>query len=327
MRYANWLTVAAAAAVLAGCATAPTAPTGPRAAPAGQRAVPAADVAAHETPPQRAAADAAAMVAAFIPPPHAARTGPLPVRLLAQPVDQPLVGDLVTRTGWWRVAGQPQAVVSWIQAHEPPGFAFLGGGNGTGFVTARGTDVMWTITFIRPDVPGVLTERQLVATVAADGRDRVAIRLDAYSVWLPVRPAAETIPASAQSVTITPVAGEPAAEHQVTVTDPTRVARIAALVNALPVYPPRGPMWCDILLPLDGGPAMRLTFRTSAGRALAVVTAYQEECQLVDVVTGGKTMPALAGAQTLIQRAMAIAGIAWPDFPAPGPTATPTAGP
>jgi hypothetical protein len=321
VRHANWLAVAVAVAVLAGCAAAP------RGAPAGLRAVPAADVAAPQTPPQRAAADAAAMVAAFIPPPHALRTGPLPVQWLARPVDQPLGADLVTRTNWWRVASQPQAVVSWIQAHKPPGFAFLGGGNGTGFVTARGIDVMWIITVTLPDVPGVLTERQLVATVAADGPGRVAIRVDAYSVWLPVRPAAETIPASARSVTITPVAGEPAADHQVTVTDPARVARIAATVNALPVYPPRSPMWCDILLPLGGGPAMRLTFRTSAGRELAVVTAYQEECQLVDVVTGGRTMPALDGAQTLIQRAMAIAGIAWPDFPATGPTATPSAGP
>jgi hypothetical protein len=324
VRYANWLAVAGAVAVLAGCAAVQA---GPRTAPVSQRAVPAANVAAHQTPQQRAAVGAAAIIAAFIPPPHAVRTGPLPVGWLARPVNEPLITDLVTRTGWWQVASQPQAVVRWIQARKPPGFAFLGGGNGTGLVTVGGTGVMWITTFTLPDVPGVLAERQLVATVAADGPGRTAIRVDAYVVWLPVRSAAETIPASARAVTITPVVGE-AADHRVTVTDPARVARIAAAVNALPLYPPRSPMWCDIRLPPGGGPAMRLTFRASAGsRELAVVTAYEELCQLVGVVTGGKTMPSLDGAQTLIQRVMAIVGIRWPDFPAPGPTGTSAAEP
>ncbi len=310
--------MAGAAAVLAGCG----------AVQAGQRAAPAvaaADVAARQTPQQRAAASAAAILAAFIPPPRALRTGPLPVSWLAQPVSEPPIADLVTRTGWWRVASQPQAVVGWIQDHKPPGFAFFGGGN----VSVGGIGVMWDTEFTLPPVPGVLAERELVASVAADGPGVTAIRVDAYVVWLPARPAAETIPVSARVVTITPGAGTlppAAADHQVTVTDPARVARIAAAVNALPLYPPRAPMWCDIALPPGGGPAMRLTFRASAGsRELAMVTAYQELCQLVNVVIDGKTMPSLDGAQTLIQRVMAIAGFRWPDFPAPGPTATSTA--
>lgn len=325
MRYASWVAVAGAAAALVGCAAVQV---GPRAAPAGQRAVPAADAEVHQTPQQRAAADAAAIIGAFMPPPHAVRTGPLPVVRLAQPVDEPLSTNLVIRTGWWRVASRPQAVVSWIQAHKPVGFASSGGDAGIGLVTVGGTGVMWITTFTLPDVPGVLVERQLVAAVAADGPGWTAIRVDAYVVWLRVRPAAETIPVSARVVTITPVSGKAAADHQVTVTDPARVARIAAAVNALPLYPPRDPMWCDLNLPPGGGAALRLTFRVSAGsRQLAVVTAYQELCQLVDVVTGGKAMPSLDGAQTLIQRVMAIAGIRWPDFPAPGPTATSTADP
>ena len=148
--------------------------------------------------------------------------------------------------------------------------------------------------------------------------------------WVPARPAAETIPASARIVTISPDGGTvpSAADHQVTVTDPALVARIAAAVNGLPVYRPRDPMWCDIALRPGSGPAMRLVFRATAGsRKLAVVTAYQELCQLVNVVAGGKTMPSLDGAQSLIQQVMAIAGVRWPDFPAPGPTTTPTADP
>jgi len=313
-RYAGWLAVLCSAAVVAGCGT----------VHAGQRAASAAaasDVTARQSPQQRAVASAAAMLAAFIPPPHAARTGPLPVSGLAQPVNDPLSPDLVTRTGWWRVAGQPRAVLGWIQAHKPDGSALNGWGG-----TAGGTGVMWS-DFDLPAVPGVLVGRDLVAAVAADGPGRTAIRVDAYVEWVPVKTAAEAIPASARVVTITPVAdGAPlaGAGHQVTVSDPAGVARIAAAVTALPLYPQSSDMmWCDINLPPGGGPAIRLTFRASAGGPeLAIVTAYQDWCQLVRVVIDGKSMPSLNGAQTVIQQAMAIAGVRWADFPAPGPTAT-----
>ena len=318
VRYASLLAVAGAVAILAGCGSVQA---GERVAPAvpAAPAVPTADVAAQRTPEQRAVASAAAMLAAFIPPPHAVRTGPLRVSLLAQPGLKPLSPDQVTRTGWWRVTGQPQAVLGWIQAHKLPGSA----GGGVGGLTVRGSYVMWDTEFTLPAVPGVLTERELVVSIAADGPDRTAIRADAFVGWVPARPAADTIPASARMVTITPVA---AAGQQVTVTDPARVARIAAAVNALPVYPPRSAGWCDIRIPPGGIPAMRLTFRTSAGsRELAIVTASQ--CQLVNVVIDGKTMPSLYGTQTLIQQVMAIAGVRWPDFPAPGPTTPAAAGP
>jgi hypothetical protein len=241
------------------------------------------------------------------------------VSLLAHPGLEPLTPDQVTRTGWWRVTGQPQAVLGWIQAHGLPGSA----GGGTGGLTASGSYVMWDTEFTLPAVPGVLTGRELVVSIAADGPDRTAIRADAFVGWVPARPAAETIPASSRMVTITPVnaAGQP-----VTVTDPAQVARIAATVNALPVYPPRSAGWCDSLVPPGGLPAIRLTFRASAGsRELAIVTASR--CQLVGVVIDGKTMPALFGAQTLIQKVMAVAGVHWPDFPAPGPTTPAAAGP
>jgi hypothetical protein len=237
-------------------------------------------------------------------------------------VGSPAGPDLVTRTSWWRVAGQPQAVLGWIQAHKLPGSADAASGG----VTVRGSYVMWYSEFTLPAVPGVLTGRELAVAVAADGPGRTAIQVDAYIQWLPPRTAAEAIPASARVVTITPVAS---AGHQVTVTDPARVARIAAAVNALPLYPQSSdPMWCDIMYVPGSNPAMQLTFRASTGSpALAVVTAYPERCSLVSVVIGGKTMPNLKGAYTLPQRIMIIAGFRWPDFPEPGPTATSTVSP
>ena len=192
---------------------------------------PVADIAAGHPPQQQAAADAAAMLAAFIPPPDAVRTGRLPVSWLAQPVSEPLITNLVTRTGWWRVASLPPAVLGWIQDRRPPGSAFFGGGNGTGGITHGGVGVMWFTEFTWPSVPGVLVGRELVASVAADGPGSTAIRVDAYVVWLSARPSAEAIPAGATVVTITPVAGE-AADHQATVTDPARVARPGRIADS-----------------------------------------------------------------------------------------------
>jgi hypothetical protein len=307
MKYASWLAVLGAVAIVAGCGTVRP----------GQRATPAAtatDAAAHQSPQQRAAASAAAMVAAFIPPPHAVLTGPLPVSGLAQPVDQPMSPDLVTRTGWWRVTGQPQAVLGWIQAHKPSGSAPTGGSG-----TVGGTTKVWFADFTMPAGPGASSGGNLVVAVAADGPDRTAIRVDAYVAWVPVKTAAESVPASALVVTITPVSGGAplAADHQVVVTNPAEVARIAADVNALPLYPQSNAiMWCDINLPPGGGPAVRLTFSARAGgQELAVVTAYQEWCGLARIAIDGKTAP-LKGSQTLIQQVKAIVGVRWPDFPA-----------
>jgi hypothetical protein len=335
MRNPVWLAVLAAAAILAGCGTAHV---GQRAAPTTDPApsthsAPVADVSPHERPKQRAAADAAHILAVFIAPPHAVRTGRSSVSWLAQPPSFPLSPDLVTRTGWWRVAGQPQAVLRWIQAHKPAGFSDSGGGT-SGVVPPGGPPTppagpphisgrAWYAEFSLPDVPGVLVNRVLIAEVAAAGPHQTAIRVDAEVIWLPVKPAAEHIPAAAHIVTITPISGDrrpAAADHQVTITDPGQTARIAAAVNALPLDTPVDWMECGP----GPGPGMRLTFRaTATSPALAVVTAYQELCPVVQVVTGGKNMPVLDGAETLFQRVMAIAGFHWKDFPAPGPTATP----
>lgn len=322
MRNAGWLAVLAVA-VLTGCATAHV---GERAAPAGNaapstHAVPAiADAGSRMTPRQRAVADAAKMLAAFIAPPRAVRTAPLRVPVLAQAPTEPMSPDVVIRTGWWRVPGQPQDVLSWVEAHKPAGFTESGSGS-SGTATAQESYA----TFSLPDVPGALLERQLLAEVAADGPEQTAIRVDAEDLWVPAKLAAELIPATAAVVTITPLsAWRPAAktDRQVTITDPSKAARIAAAVNALPVFPPYSWIECGP----GPGPGMRLTFRaTPTGPALAVVTAYQQLCPLVQVVTGGKKMPALDGSETLFQQVMGIAGFHWADFPAPGPT-TPAPG-
>jgi hypothetical protein len=169
---------------------------------------------------------------------------------------------------------------------------------------------------------------ELEVSVAADGPGEVAIRVDAQATWLPARPAAERVPAAAQVVTITHLPGsepQPAGDAPVTITNPATVARIAAIVDALPVFPP-GIASC----PLSDGSAMRLTFRaTPSGPALAVAIAQTDGCGSVAVTIGGKSMPTLAQSASLQQQVATVAGLHWPAAQLPAgpmqPAAAPTA--
>jgi hypothetical protein len=277
-----------------------------------------------QTPQQRAEQDAAMILAAFRPPPTAIRQSTPPVSQLAQPAERPGSADLATRIAWWRAPGQPLTVYGWLRAHPPAGFSL--GGTGTigndyrKLLPKRPAGVFeWILTYALPDIPGVLTQREMVIQVTAAGSGQAAIRVDADSVWYPARPATERIPAAAQVVTLTPVAGTnplPAGDRPITVTDPAKVAAIARAVDALPEYIPGTYQSC----PADWGRLLRLTFRASAeGPELAVVSASVTGCELVAVTVGGRALPELGGGiqgSHLVQRIMTIAGIGWPGFAA-----------
>ena len=126
-------------------------------------------------------------------------------------------------------------------------------------------------------------------------------------------------------MTVTPVFGlqpdqklEPL-DPAFTVTDPAKVAAIAAVIDGLTVFPP-GMANC----PAERGGQMRLAFRTSpAGPVVARLTAEYGGCGVVSVSIGGRSMPALSdftgSGQQLQQRVLAIAGVRWPYQPG-GPT-------
>ncbi len=241
------------------------------------------------------------------------------------PPDAP---DVATATRWWRAPGRPQAVLAWVRAHLPSGFTLAGTGTGTyrPGPSAAALSESWTDQFALPAVPGVLTERWLVVLAVPDG-GQTAIRADAQVVWLPARPAAERIPADARAVTVTPVFGDQAGkarerlDRAVTVTDPAKVAGVAALIDGLDRFPP-GVANC----PADFGAAIRLTFLASPhGRVVAVVVAGYAGCGVVSVTIRGRSMPALSdytqSGQRLQDRVLAIAGVRWPYSPGTPPGA------
>ena len=154
----------------------------------------------------------------------------------------------------------------------------------------------------------------LIAVVAAVG---VAIGL---IVW-PSSAAAGTIPSSARVVTVTPVFGRDPnisrhhLDHAFTITDPAKVARIAALIDGLARFP-AGTFSC----PADFGGQMRLTFATGpGGPVVARVAAEYDGCRDVSLNVGGRNMPALRDDPDswppVQQRILAIAGVSWPVQP------------
>jgi hypothetical protein len=317
-RASRWLAAAGACAAvaLAGCGSQVV---GSPASPASSSPAQTASTAAHAAGPrQRAAADAARIIADFRRPPGAVRTG------LIASLDNPAVGignaDVVTATRWWRVPGQPRAVLSWISAHLPPGFTPDGSGSATFRDSSGALIESQGDAFALSPVPGVLPQRQLVVT-AMPYRGQTALRTDAQVAWLPARSAAERIPSGVRAVTVTPVFGSNSdrrgdrLDHAFTVTDSARVARIVALANGLTVFPP-GAYSC----PASFGGAMRLAFLDHpGGQVLARFTAQYGGCGIASVSIGGKTEPALSTYTTsgpLFQdRVLAIAGVRWPHQP------------
>ncbi len=298
--------VAGAAVLLSGCGSQPA---GPQPGPARTSTARPASTIRPASPRQRAVADAARIMASFPRPPGAVRTGL--IASLTQPGTWPGSPDLASVTRWWRVPGRPQAVLAWIRAHLPSGFTPDGTGTGPG---------SWTDADTLPAVPGVLTQRQLVVLATAY-RGQTAIRVDAQVVWLPARPAAERVPPDATTVTVTPVFGlnpNPRArrlDRAFTVTDPAKVARIAAVVNGLTRFPD-GAYSC----PADFGGLMRLTFSARRnGPVLARLTVQYGGCGSVSVRIGGRDMPALSeyppSGPLLQQQVLAIAGVSWPVQP------------
>jgi len=138
------------------------------------------------------------------------------------------------------------------------------------------------------------------------------------------------IPAGVHAVAVTPVFGlnrDPRLDpldRAFTVTSPARVARIIALADALPPFPP-GTYAC----PADFGGEMRLAFLPRpGGPALATLTADFAGCQGVAIRVGGRNLPALGGpgySGSFPDQVLAIAGVRWPHQPGspPGPQSLP----
>jgi hypothetical protein len=280
-----------AVALAAGCGAATSAPREPTSA--GPTAV---TSQLASSPEQRAAAEAKAILRQFVPPPGAVRLANKP----ALPAGSPGMGLTAATqqdaTGYWRARGTATALLAWEQAHISPSFSRQ--------------DVIigppsWNTVYALPAVPGVLPQREMNVQVYDTGGGTTVIRAEAMVSWTPPRPAAEVVPASVTVVTIAPYGLWPKMPAPVTVTSPTAVRRLAALVNTLPLATTANDVPCPM------GMGFTLTFRAAAGGVPVAVAQGPGTCDAVTLSLNGKDEPALQPPGSYAAAVVQIAGLHW----------------
>jgi hypothetical protein len=284
---------------LAGCATSPQTATARQARAAQQSGTKV------SSPRQRALADAAYILASFAAPPGARRLSRAPAAdggVLGRS-EIPGLPFQVDLTSWWQVPGQPQSVLGWEQAHLPRQFTPGGGSAGASRVRDR--------EFWLPAVPGVLAQRTMVVTAVAAGEGQTVVRVDGWVMWIPARPAAERVPASARVISVEVVPGNKPGgaplPGPVVITAPGRVRRITAFVDGLPLAPFLPPS-CPEFSP----GAVRVTFMARiGGPPLAVFTTELMSCYS-EFTVNGKPQPELD--RTAARQLLALAGLRRPPL-------------
>ena len=149
---------------------------------------------------------AAAVQRAFTPPPGSRELSGPPAGTWH---DLEVPGGVIPTDGevfvssWWKVPGQPQAVLKWLLAHEPK--PWYGGGRGgfgpvaePGDVTPAGqrpADVYqgWNDTFEDFHGPAVITLQQLIVEELQNGAGQTYTRVDSVVTWSPPPPTPDRI--------------------------------------------------------------------------------------------------------------------------------------
>lgn len=194
-------------------------------------------------------------------------------QLAAPAVGPPATRNAVGRHAWWRVPGDPAAVLAYVAAHPPAGSrAVITGPGVEGFA--------W-----RPR-RGVLSTRWLIVHAVALAGGATGVRADAEVVWITPRPRSERIPAGERRLRVTAVGRE------AVITTRHRIDRAAWLLNRLPLAQP-GAVNC----PLNLGIRIRLAFRPA--RAVAVVETGG--CGYVTLILRGRRRPPLTGGRGLVR--------------------------
>jgi hypothetical protein len=271
-----------------------------------------------------ARSEAQALLARFTPPPGAVPTGSA-----APPVAghygfvQPASPNLVASAAWWTLPGSPRAVLAAIKAHRPPGVRIASSGSGEdhGHTTSEWVELAW------PPLRGQLLSRSLVMEVLPLPHGGTALGVDAQVIWITPRPPGEVIPRGSRLLRVSvldTIERNLIVQGPLRITNPPRIERAVALLNALPAAQP-GTRLC----PADFGILVRLAFYTHARRppqAVALIDPWG--CGGVHLTLGGRPEPALESASlpgagsgsnaTLVERMDHALGLHIRTNPRPG---------
>ncbi len=223
---------------------------------------------------------------------------------LAGPGLAPATPNLVNDHDWWTVPGPRADVLGYVEAHRPAGTSesLCGPSTTNGVIESECAYFAW------PQVPGTLTMRWLVVEVVQLPDGATGLRADAEVVWVTPRPASETVPAGARllhiSVSSSIRANQPR-QRPLTVTSATKIAKVTALINALPAGQP-GSFAC----PVNFGVNVRLAFyRRRGGPPLAVANDDPGGCGDVRLTIDGSGQPPLGGGTKLLEGVDHVLGV------------------
>jgi len=232
--------------------------------------------------PVAAATDAAMLLTLAPVPPGAQGEASSPVQATFGAPQTPGSPDLVDQAAWWTAPGTMAAVTAWVGAHAPVGATVMGRGSSS---TWGVNDSEYVVFAFAAQAP-VLTWRTLSVTVAPDGQTQVAGRADAQVIWDPARSAVSIInPTELHSMTVTifpgPTRREAPVGSRVTVTDPTRIRSVVAVLNSLPIDN-SGVHGC----PSSTGSSFAVDLIGRGKMAVANISGDQVECLGLAIVVG-----------------------------------------
>jgi hypothetical protein len=290
-RTLGWFLIMAGVTLAAGCAGG----GGPAGEPPATRASAGlTGVASEGTPRQRAAADARAILSSFVPPPGAVRLASKPQLASGGTMGMDSTAQ-VDVAGYWRVAGQPTALLAWEQSHISRGYSrqdvLMG-------------PVSWDTVYSLPAVPGVLPQREMNVQAYDVGGGMSVIMADAMVSWQPPRPATELIPASVRMVTIAVSGPWPGNPRPATITSAPVVRRLVALLNSLPVST------ANEDIPCPSGFGFTLTFSAAGGQPVAVASG-PGGCGAVYLTLRGQDEPDLQPPGSYLVTVLKITGLHW----------------
>jgi hypothetical protein len=221
---------------------------------------------------------------------------------LARPGYTTASAALVDRHAWWTVPGPMSNIAAFVKAHPPMGAKR----SATGSAVQSGSITETFVGFSLPAIRGVLWQRQLVVVIAQLPDGVTGVRADAEVEWTVPRPAGERVPRGADllKVTRSTLRGWPP-PLSLTVTNRTRIHRLAAILDRLPIVQP-----VAVACP---GPRITLTFSAASGgpplaRATMPVEGPEGSCAPIIFAVRGRQERPLYAFPSLVHRVSKVLG-------------------
>jgi hypothetical protein len=150
-------------------------------------------------------------------------TPPVPA-LTAAPESEMTKRMAVAHT-FYTVPGTIDSVLTFVQTHLPAGFVSSGGGSG-------GPPYSADLMLVGESTPA-FGQPWILVSATQDGA-LIGVRVDSQVVWLPVRTAAEFVPAAVPGATLVGTSYGQAVSSKTVTLDAAQAAALAAIINALP---------------------------------------------------------------------------------------------